>query len=104
MNPTDLKSEWFAFHITDENKEELAEGINPEDIMSARNHHGDPRTFVPGYIAIFRLISADDPFIESLGTRQYSVWIATQEQFDSKFIVTGTDPIYKSRLKIAYKQ
>jgi len=104
MNPNDLKIEWFAFHITDENKDELAYDINPEDVMSARNLSGDPRTFVPGYIAIFRLISADDPFIESLGTRQYSVWIATQEQFDSKFLVTGTDSIYKSRLNIAYKK
>lgn len=103
MNPTDLKTEWFAFHITDENKAELASDINPEDIMSARNLPGDPRTFVPGYIAIFRLISADDPFIESLGTRQYSVWIATQEQFDAKFRVTGTDRYNTSRLKIAYK-
>lgn len=104
MNPTDLKSEWFAFHITEENKDELASEINPEDIMSARNFPEDPRTFVPGYIAIFRLISADDPFIESLGTRQYSVWIATQEQFDSKFLVTGTNHLHKSRLEITYKQ
>jgi hypothetical protein len=104
MNPTDLKTDWFAFHITEENKDELASDINPEDIMSARNLPGDPRTFVPGYIAIFRLISADDPFIESLGTRQYSVWIATQEQFDSKFRVIGTDRYNTSRLKIIYKQ
>jgi len=98
-----LKEEWFAFHITDENKDELASDLNPDDVMSAANLPGTPRTFVPGYIAIFRLISANDPFVDSLGTRQYSVWIATQEQFDSKFLVIGRSPYYESRLTIAPK-
>jgi hypothetical protein len=100
MNPT---AEWFAFRITDENKNELAAEFDPSDVMSASNLPGVPRTFEPGYIAIIRLISATDPFVKSLGSRFHSVWIATWNEFDDKFVIEGTHPIYHNRLKIRLK-
>lgn len=98
MNP---KVEYFAFEITDENKVELANKFDSRDIMPATNLC--PETFVPGHIAVIRLISMDDPFVDSLGTRQYSVWIATQQLFEDKFVVDGTHEIYTKRLQIHLK-
>lgn len=103
MDPLNPKAELFAFLITDENKNELARDYDPQDVMSASNLPGTPRTFVPGCYAVIRLISADDMFVESLGNRFYSVWIASREQFESKFLVTGTNKYYPTRLQITLK-
>lgn len=103
MNPLAPKAEMFAFLITEENKAELAEDIDPKDVMSASNLPGDPTTFVPGYYAVFRLIQADDPFVESLGNRFYSVWITSPDLFKSKFLILESNSIYKDRLNIRLK-
>lgn len=103
MNPTAAKVSFCAYLITEENKTDLTADFDPKDVMSATNLPGAPETFVPGYYAIIRVISSDDPFVESLGCRFNSVWIATREQFESKFTITGTHSIYKQRLQIAPK-
>lgn len=97
-----LRSEFFAFIITDDNKEELTREFNSKDVMPAV-HSQSPETFEPGCIAVIRLISADDPFSDSLGNRLYSVWIATQEQFDDKFVITGKNQFYDHRLELRLK-
>jgi hypothetical protein len=94
----EAKIEYFAFEITNENKVQLANEFDSKDVMPATNLC--PEAFVPGHIAVVRLISMDDPFVDSLGTRQYSVWIATRELFESKFVVDGTHEIYDHRLQI----
>jgi hypothetical protein len=103
MDPLNPKAELFAFLITDENKDSLTKDYNSDDVMSATNLPGTPRTFVPGYYAVVRLISADDPFVKSLGNRFYSVWITSPSVFVSTFRIIGTDPIYRSRLQITLK-
>lgn len=95
-NPT---AEFFAFVITDENKDELTREYDSRDVMPAHNSKS-PTTFEPGCIAVIRLISADDPFVDSLGARLPSVWIATREQFDAKFVIEGRNEIYSHRLQI----
>lgn len=100
MEPT---AEWFAYRITDENKNELASEFDPRDVMSASNLSGTTRTFESGYVAVIRLIKANDPFVQSLGSRFHSVWIATWNEFESKFTVIGTHSIYKQRLRIRLK-
>jgi hypothetical protein len=100
MNPIAPTAELFAFLITNENKDELASEFEARDVLSATNLPGAPRTFVPGYYAVIRLISADDPFVESLGCRFASVWITSADLFESKFRVIGSDRYYPSRLKI----
>lgn len=100
MNPT---AELFAYVITETNKDELASEIDPKDVMSASNLPGTPRTFVPGCYAVHRLISVDDPFVESLGSRFRSVWITPRDLFESKFEVTGTNWLYPDRLEIRFK-
>lgn len=103
MNPTAPKAELFAFLITDENLAEMADGVDPRDVMSATNLPGTPRTFTPGYYAVHRLISVDDPFVESLGARFRSVWITPADLFEAKFTVTGKNRYYPDRLEITYK-
>lgn len=103
MNPLNPTAELFAFLITDENKDELAGAYDPEDVMSASNLPGTPRTFVPGCYAVIRLISVDDMFVESLGSRFTSVWIVTPDEFNAKFTVEGRHWLYKSRLQITLK-
>lgn len=95
MNP---KVEYFAFEITDENKVELANEFDSRDVMPATNLC--PETFVPGHIAVIRLISMDDPFVDSLGTRQYSVWIATDQLLNDNFVIDGRNKYYPTRIEI----
>jgi hypothetical protein len=103
MNPLAPKAELFAFLITDENKDELADGIDPKDVMSASNRPGTPDTHVPGYYAVHRLISVDDPFVESLGARFRSVWITPPELFNAKFEIIERHWLYPDRLSIRFK-
>lgn len=103
MNPLNPKAEMYAFLITDENKDFLAAEFDSRDVMSASNLPGTPRTFVPGCYAVIRRISADDPFVASLGCGFVSVWITPSDLFESKFRITGTDRYTPSRLQITLK-
>lgn len=90
MNPDTAKVTFVAVLITDENKAELTAEFDPKDVMSATNTPGTPDTFVPGWYAVIRRISADDPFVESLGCKFRSVWITSPDLFHAKFTITGT--------------
>lgn len=103
MNPTAPRAEMFAFLITNENLDELASEFDSRDVMSASNLPGTPRTFVPGCYAVIRQITADDPFVESLGCNFNSVWITPADLFESKFVVTGTGRYDTRRLTIRLK-
>lgn len=103
MNPTAAKVSFVAVLITDENKAELTAEFDSRDVMSATNLPGTPDTFVPGWYAVIRRISADDPFVESLGCKFNSVWITSRELFESKFTVTGTNRFHPSTLLITPK-
>jgi hypothetical protein len=103
MNPATAKVSFVAVLITDENKDELTAEFDSKDVMSATNLPGTPDTFVPGWYAVIRHISADDPFVESLGCKFSSVWITSREMFESKFTVTGRNRYQPSTLLIAPK-
>lgn len=103
MNPAVATVKFVAVLITDENKDELLSDFDSKDVMSATNTPGTPNTFVPGWYAVIRWISADDPFVESLGCRLPSVWITSPELFESKFTVIGRNKYAPSTLLITPK-
>lgn len=103
MNPTTAKVTFVAVLITEKNKAELLADFDPKDVMSATNLPGTPNTFVPGWYAVIRHISSDDPFVESLGSKFSSVWITSPELFESKFTITGHNKYAPSTLLIAPK-